>query len=70
MTALPPKADINGYGTGCPLLTQSGHFRLSAEPALWPPESGSTAILTRLSEPDMRISLRGRIHARINPCDG
>ncbi len=24
-SALPPKADINGYGAGCPLMTQSGH---------------------------------------------
>ena len=24
-SALPPKADINGYGVGCLLLTQSGH---------------------------------------------
>ncbi len=26
-SALPPIADINGYGAGCPLLTQSGHSR-------------------------------------------
>ncbi len=26
MSALPPKADINGYAAGCPLLTQSGHW--------------------------------------------
>ncbi len=25
MSALPPIADINGYGAGCPLLTHSGH---------------------------------------------
>ena len=25
MSALPPRADINGYGAGCPLLTHSGH---------------------------------------------
>ncbi len=25
MPAYPPKADINGYGAGCPLMTQSGH---------------------------------------------
>ena len=25
MSALPPKADVNGYGAGCLLLTQSGH---------------------------------------------
>ncbi len=25
MSALPPIADINGCGAGCPLLTQSGH---------------------------------------------
>ncbi len=25
MSALPPKADVNGYGAGCPLLTQSSH---------------------------------------------
>ncbi len=25
MSALPPKADINGYDAGCLLLTQSGH---------------------------------------------
>ncbi len=24
-SALPPKADINGYGAGCPLLTHLGH---------------------------------------------
>ncbi len=24
MSALPPIADINDYGAGCPLLTQSG----------------------------------------------
>ena len=27
MSTLPPKADINGYVTGCPLLTHSGHRR-------------------------------------------
>ncbi len=25
VSALPPKADPNGYGAGCPLMTQSGH---------------------------------------------
>ncbi len=25
-SALPPKADINGYDAGCLLLTQSGHW--------------------------------------------
>ncbi len=24
-SALPPKADVNGYDAGCPLLTHSGH---------------------------------------------
>ncbi len=28
MSALPPKADPNGYGAGCPLMTQSGHSAL------------------------------------------
>ena len=27
MSALPPKADVNGQGAGGPLLTQSGHLR-------------------------------------------
>jgi len=26
MSAITPKADINGYGAGCPLLTHSGHW--------------------------------------------
>ena len=26
VSALPPKADINGYGAECPLLTRSGHW--------------------------------------------
>ncbi len=26
MSAYPPKADINDYGAGCPLMTQSGHW--------------------------------------------
>ncbi len=29
MSALPPKADINGYGAGCPLLTHSGHWDIA-----------------------------------------
>ncbi len=30
MSALTPIADINGYSSGCPLLTQSGHSRYRA----------------------------------------
>jgi hypothetical protein len=26
MSALPPKADVNGYVAGCLLMTQSGHY--------------------------------------------
>ncbi len=34
MSALPPIADINGYGEGCPLMTQSGHSPTDPEARL------------------------------------
>ena len=30
-SALPPKADVNGYGAGSPLVTQTGHSKLEAK---------------------------------------
>ncbi len=46
MSALPPIADINGYGAGCPLLTHSGH-RLSSDTA--PLSSDTLSIAAGLS---------------------
>ncbi len=34
MSALTPKADINGYGAGCPLLTHSGHLGCLLSPLI------------------------------------
>ncbi len=31
MSALLPKADVNGYGAGGPKLTQTGHSELEAK---------------------------------------
>ena len=56
MSALPPIADINGQGAGCPFLTQSGHRGLTQNGV-------AMALSIQMAAPD-----GGRQHNRFPKC--
>jgi hypothetical protein len=60
MSALPPKAVVNGYGAGCLLLTQSGHCGCAKAKAVTKPITINTRFINHLIYPSRSQGDQGR----------